>query len=147
MNMQRRGRVIPTIKTDQPGNQKTVQNFIASQIYMKGFVQGVAAGNTQNIKLDLGGSARQMYGFNLFIQQSTVAEDDYFSLKLNNETIIDSVSWRAFNPSYNLNHRLQFFEVPRPLNGNDSLTMSYTAISAKTIYPVFYLSTTNEYSL
>ncbi len=142
--MQRKG--IPTIQVNQPGNQKTVQNFIASQIYMKGFVQGVNAGNNQNIQLILGGAARQMYGMNLFIQQSTIAEDDYFSLKLNNETIIDSVSWRAFNPAYNYNRKLQFFELPRPLNGNDSLTMSYTAVSSKTIYPVFYLSTTNQYS-
>lgn len=143
--MTRKG--IPTIQVNKPGNQKTVQNFIASQIYMKGFVQGVNAGNNQNLPFVLGGSARQLYGMNLFIQQSTIAEDDYFSLKLNNETIIDSVSWRAFNPVYNYNRKIQFFELPRPLNGNDSLTMSYTAVSAKTIYPVFYLSTTNEYSI
>jgi len=147
MNLQRRGMSIPTIQVNKPGNQKEVQNFIASQIYMKGFVKGVSVGNNPDIQLVLGGSARQLYGFNLFIQQSTIAEDDYFSLKLNNETIIDSALWRAFNPVYNYNRKIQFFELPRPLNGNDNLTMSYTAVSAKNIYPVFYLSTTNEYSL
>jgi hypothetical protein len=134
----------PSINQNDLGN-RNIQTYIKAQIYMKGYTQGVNAGNNANLAniTSLGGSARKLFGIAIWVSQANVADDDTFSLKINNETIIDSVYWRTFNPQFNLKLD-QFFPLPRPLSGSDTLVMSWTAINAKTIYPIFYLSDYNE---
>lgn len=122
-------------------NQAQIQAYNKSQIYFKGFTQGVLAGMNVISNLQLGGSAKRLFGLNLWVAQANIADDDVFSLSINNELIIDKCLWRAFFPQQTGNIKQQmYYEIPRPLSGADTLEISYTAVNAKNIYFIFYLS-------
>lgn len=123
------------------GNQKAVQLYNNSQVYFKGFTLGASAGQNSFTGIQLGGSARRLFGINMFVAQAAIADDDTFSLLINNELIIDKCLWRAFFPQQTGNIKQDmFFSIPRPLSGSDSVEMSYTSVTAKNIFPIFYLS-------
>lgn len=124
-----------------PVEMKAIQNYIKAQIYFKGFSYAVVVGNNSTT-LTLGGSCRFLYGIQLWMSNANIAQDDTFSLNINNEQIFDTILWRAFNPAACGGlPNTQFFPVPRPLSGSDTVQFSWTAaVGAKTIYPIFYLS-------
>lgn len=132
---------IPNIAKD-----KAARDFINSQIYFKGYTVGMGAGNNPNAgPIDLGGKARRLFGVTIFVQRSLIAEDDIFSLTLNQEVIIDKCIWRAFNPEATGNDKQQqFFPIPRPLSGKDDVVLSWTAGTAKNVFFIFYLSDSDQ---
>lgn len=127
-------------------NTKAIQDFINSQIYAMGFQFGVSVGVNTNIPIKLSGSSRRLFGLCLFVQSDKVNDDDTFSLTINQENIITTSLWRAWYPSVTLgNYKPQmFFPIPRPLSGSDSVNISWTAVTAKQVYPIFYLSDSEE---
>jgi len=137
----RKGAAMPNMNA--PEAHKEVQSFIKSQIYFKGFIKGVSVGANPDITIQLGGTPRKLYGICLYIQNDKTANDDTFGLTINEEQIITDCIWRAFNPQQTGNFKTNiFFDIPRPLSGNDSVVMNFKATAAMNIYPVFYLSNT-----
>jgi hypothetical protein len=133
---------MPGIKFGNQSNQQNVQDFIKGQIYSKGFEFGAQPGpNTFNP--NLGGAARRLFGLILFTENNNIFDPDLISLTINNEVIIDNVVWWAYNPqgpSGNIFKQAQYFELPRPMSGSDSVAIQYQSVNAHKIYPVFYLS-------
>jgi hypothetical protein len=117
-----------------------LQNFNNHQIYSKGFTFATQANTTSSFNPQLGGSPRKMHGLMFIIPTANVSDDDTISLILNQETIIDAVNVRAYNPVVNTYKQNQFFPLYRSLSGSDSLQIVYKSLSAHSIYPVFYLS-------
>lgn len=133
------GERIPSMQTNNYSDFKSVQEYNKSQIYFKGFQKNVAVGSNV-LDLQLGGSARRMFGL-IFIVSGAGTDDDLVSLTINNEQIIIDTHWRAFSPNQTGNPKdLMYFPIPRPLSGSDSVALNWFAINAKVVYPVFYLS-------
>lgn len=121
------------------------QKYINNQIYMKGFNFNAIVGTTEVDSISLGGNARFLYGINILMTAASVADEDTFSMVLNEETIVDKANWKIFYPGLNSNKVDQFFPLPRPLFGNDSLLITWNGVTgAKTVYPIFYLSTVDN---
>lgn len=140
MNMQVRR--VRSINQNNFDDQKATQDFVKKQIYMKGFSQAIGAGSNQVLPAitTFDGSARWLHGLSIYVSQANVSDNDTFSLTVNNEQIIINAYWRAFCPEFNLK-LTQYFPLPRPLAGSDSVQMNWSAQNAKTVYPIFYLST------
>jgi hypothetical protein len=119
-----------------------IKEFAQSQIYLKGFSLGALNGQNPDLgPIALGGTARWLWGLQMWVTNANLANDDVFSLVINNETLIDGVLWKAFSPSNSAGmSRSQYFPLPRPLYGSDAVRLSWTAVGAKTVYPIFYLS-------
>lgn len=122
-------------------NSRALQSYIKSQVYTKGFSQAVNAGANTSLAnvTSLGGSARRLYGLAIWVSQANIADDDTFSLTINNEQIIIKNYWRSFCPQFNYKMDM-YFPIPRPLSGSDTIEMSWQSVGAKTVYPIFYLS-------
>lgn len=122
-------------------NADTLKSFVKKQIYMKGFNFNVVVGDNPTNDIKLGGKARFLYGINLLITAARVADEDLFSLTINEEVICDKVNWKNFYPGLNSGKLQMYFPIPRPLSGSDSVNIGWTATGAnKTVYPSFFLS-------
>lgn len=130
------------IKFDNLNNQSDLQAFIKKQIYTKGFQFGLTQNANSNACV-LGGKARWLHGICLFSEIPT--DNDLISLNINQELVIDNVLWKAYNPQEaegNVFKKEQFFALPRPLSGSDSVTLDWNALNAKKVWAIFYLSET-----
>lgn len=137
------GSAPPAMRDFNLNNQESVQDYNKSQIYIKGFSIGVSTGINNSVgNIQLGGAAKRLYGLVIYLDVTKLADADTFSLSINNESIINNTIWYAFYPSvqYGNMKPQMYFPMPRPLSGSDSVEFSWTAVSAKTVYPVFYLS-------
>lgn len=125
-------------------NQSEIQAFNKSQIYFKGFNFGLSAGANEIANVNLGGACRRLYGITVYVQSDKTGDDDLFSLQINQEQIIDRVLWRSFCPTLvGNNSGSQFFAIPRPLTGSDTVNIVWNATTAKKVYINFYLSNSN----
>lgn len=128
-------------------NKKELQEFYQKQIYSKGFFFQTSAGSTVSPKISLGGSARRLHGISVFNDLGFSGDQDTFSLTINEEVIIEDVIWWAYNPqgiSGNIFKETQYFPIPRPLSGSDSVELDWNASNSHNSFIVFYLSNFNE---
>ena len=102
---------------------------------VKGAVIAVGVGITE-VSIQLTGTAKFLLG--LRTAEITSAGITY-TLKLNNETILDTVSESLTNAFSAV--RDEYIEVFRKLNGQDVLTITFNSAGAVTCNPmIFYLS-------
>lgn len=128
----------PGVNPKNFSSTASLQNYIRSQIYVKGYNINVAMGGNANIgDIVFGGQAKFLYGFVIY---NSVVGFDTFSLTINNEVIVTDALQAAYDPRTNARGFDMYFPMPRPLTGADSVQFSYTADAAKAVYPVFYLS-------
>ena len=100
-----------------------VREFIKNQKRMKGFNQAVASGTGVRFDLELSGDARLFLGWALLPPVPTVAlSPQAVSLTINNEIIVDQVHPIFFSQAFMED---EYYFIPRPLNGTDSITMTY----------------------
>lgn len=119
------------------------RDFVQSQIYTKGFSYKSQANVTNNEAPQLGGKARFLHGICFYGDFNFINDRDILSLTLNQEVIIDKVIWWNYNPQGaggNIFKREQFFGIPRPLSGSDSVITQLTTINAHDYDIVFFLS-------
>lgn len=141
--MDNRKRPVPNKNPNDFGNPTELQNFNNRQIYTKGFSFTSQAGTENQESPILGGKARFLHGITVFNNSANITDEDVLSLTLNEELIISKVIWWAYNPQGavgNIFKREQYFPLPRPLSGSDSLTTLYKTANAHNYYIVFYLS-------
>lgn len=123
---------------------KLVREFIRSQIYVIGQEFSPAAASTQDFNCKLGGKVRWLHGINLFLPQINLGDEDKFSLTVNNEVLIDKTIWWAYTPGgalfANIRSGDDYFKLPRPMSGNDTVTLNYQSVNAHKIYINFYCS-------
>lgn len=133
---------VPMIGPNNKMDMHKVHEFADRQEYMKGFNFNVNAGTVTEQPIQLGGQARMLRGLVVFNPNANLTDEDTFSLVVNNELLIDSSVWFAFNPSGlygNTVKEAQYFPLPRPLNGNDDVKINYNSINSHTVHFVFYL--------
>jgi len=127
-------------------DSKKLQNYVKSQIYVKGFTIALGAGANPNAgNIQLGGQARFLYGIALYggnVGSAAYPQADTFSMTINNEVIFDTVSCYSISPLTNPRGiQDMYFPIPRPLSGSDTVQLSVTAVGAlAATYWVFYLS-------
>ena len=104
--------------------------------------------NSQNLQVP--GTAVALLGIVVNVTQG--ANDDYFSLKLNNETIIETMATYDASRSSNMITSNGFIPCFRRMNGKDTLVMSYNnttggdSVQATLIYLTQYTSALRGYS-
>lgn len=124
-----------------------IQEFISSQVYTKGFSYTCNAGSNSFTPV-LGGKPRWLYGIAYYGDINTNADRDIMSLSINEEMIIDKVITWNYNPQQtvgNVYKTEQFYPLPRPLSGSDSVALTIVAIQGKPIDIVFFLSDRNPF--
>jgi len=145
-NGKRRVYKMPPLDFYNTNNLASLQTFIKSQIYFKGFKIPVNTGINADIPIQLGGSSKRLYGIVLYREDDT--QFDTFSLTINNELIIDNVLWKSFYPTQTGNMKEQiYFEIPRPLSGSDDTKITWNALNNSNVYAIFYLSNTVDSNL
>jgi hypothetical protein len=143
MIVQKKFNRIPKINESNGSNQKEIQAFNNRQVYSKGFDFTTQAGVNGSFPCVLGGSARRLFGINLFTQDGSDALPDLVSLTINKEKIIDNVVWWSYNPANtkgNTNKPEQYYALPRSLGGSDSILLNWNSTIAHKIFIVFYLA-------
>jgi len=130
---------IPKINGFDP-DMKQVQNFNRAQIYAKGFLLGAQSGSNDFTNINLGGKARKLYGFALYVPVANDNDADTFTLNINQELTIERVPVWAYNPRVNTFKTQQFYELPRPLSGSDTIQLGYDSVGAHPVYIVFYIA-------
>ena len=134
MNNDKRG----FVNTPQfPGLQKgasigEVRKLIKKQVKTKGFNQSITNGFS-SFNLELSGTARVFLGFSLMpviadagaISITAMAEE--FNLTINNEIITDQTH-PAFYTNFFTDQ--EFYHIPRPLSGTDTITASWNNAGA-----------------
>lgn len=103
------------------GTIQQVQNLIVHQKKIKGFPLVLAIG-FNSFQLTLSGDARLMLGFAF----NSAAALDEFTLKVNNEIIIENSSVNGFTLQ-NKTIGSEYYIFPRPLSGQDEIILEYTS--------------------
>lgn len=119
------------------------RNFVQRQIYTKGFSYKSQAGVTNSEAPQLGGKARFLHGVCFYGDFNFPIDRDIWSLTVNQEIIVDKVIWWNYNPqgqAGNFFKTEQFFALPRPLSGSDSVMSQLTTINSHDYDIVFFLS-------
>jgi len=118
-----------------PGQQvgkasiEAVRTMIKKQKRLKGYTFNAPVG-TQSFNLDISGSARIFLGLAFFGKPTlpgTPTWTNFYGisqveLKINEEIIINQVSPNFLTPAFNND---EYYYIPRPLNGSDSVTLSF----------------------
>jgi len=115
-------------------NQDSARYLAINGKKAKGVYFAVKVG-TNTIQIQLSGSAKMLLGFTLDADKAGFGTT-YFTLKVNNEIILDEVAARDY-----LNSRLSgrdFFEYIRQLTGSDNIKIEYTTGEADDIRFTFY---------
>lgn len=131
---------IPSLDPVNPSPMEEVKQWLRKQKYIKGFTFTTQASITNNFQITLGGEVRFMYGLNLYVPSANLFDEDLVSLSVNQEKILDSVLWNHLNPqgaSGNIMKEYDYFSLPRPMSGSDSITLQWESVNAHKIYCVF----------
>jgi hypothetical protein len=121
---------------------KVVQDYNNKQPFSKGFAFSTQIGSGNIFNPELGGSIRRLHGILFIWPAANINDDDIISLKINNETVIDKVNWKAYSPASTGNpfKPNQFYELRRALGGSDVLELTVNAVAAHLFYPIFFIS-------
>ncbi len=131
-------------------NIEAVQAFNNNQLYTKGFAFGVNPGASNEFSPVLGGKVRFLHGITVYSFDANNAPNalpDTFSLNVNSEVIVDKVMHLNYNPTGAAlgNIKLgEYFKLPRPMSGSDSVQINWNAINAGKFYITFWLSDTDN---
>ena len=84
-----------------------------------------------------------MYGVNVYSELAFAGDPDIISLQVNNEIVINNVIWWEYNPqgaTGNIFKPASYHPIKRPLDGSDTISMSWDAINAHKVYIVFHFA-------
>ena len=105
-----------------------VTEFIENQKRSKGFSFDLLAGNNRGLDVQLPGNSKVMLGISIArLNSGSPTALGEFSLKVNNETIIDDVN-AAFLSNQFMDD--EFYWYPRPISGNDDITIDFNNVAA-----------------
>lgn len=115
-----------------------MRDFIKTQRRCTGYTIAGVVGNVST-PIQLAGDAKILLGAAISTPIADLANISDFtvSFDLNNEIVIDEINAQFFNPQQTLKSG-EYFPFPRPLAGNDKMSIDITGVSAKTLYVVFY---------
>lgn len=102
---------------------------------MKGYEWSIAVGeNTLN--LEIAGDARVMLGIILYTEDNDLtAMPDSVTLIVNREQVIDNVKPDLLSPVVMDD---EYYFIPRPLSGQDTISLKVTASASTTLYGAIY---------
>lgn len=124
-------------QSDFDPNMADIQEFINNQTYMRGDNLTTPNGTSQDFPVQVDGTARFFWGIVFY-------SDDYLdlvTLTINREKVINAVPVVFLTPDLNIKFGL-FYAVPRPLNGNDTVTLTVKSDSSHTLSYCIWLSDT-----
>ena len=109
-----------------------VQQLIRKQNKTFGFTAIVAATSITNFAVKLSGTAKILLGMKMTVgTPAFVDPSSTFDLIVNNERIINAVPVLYFNNDFSVNSAVQeYVSFPRPLSGNDDITLVVNEIGA-----------------
>lgn len=139
----RKGNMPSLINQNDFKGQKQIQDWNNRQIYTKGFSFNSQANTTNEESINLGGKARFLHGICFYSDFNFAGDRDLLSLVINSEQLIDNVIWWNYNPqgqTGNIFKTNQFFALPRPLSGADSVQLILKTLNAHPYDIVFFLS-------
>ncbi len=133
----------PIVRTPQfpgvaPGMDiEQVRQIIRNQKRSRGFAFALSIGANNSFDIQLSGTARVFLGFAL---SSLATEDpnlapDQITITINNEIVIQEVLPRFFTDEF-MDDEYYFF--PRPLSGQDTITVQFNAIGGFTVQMIVY---------
>lgn len=106
---------------------EAVRTFIKKQKRCRGF-RFVLNTSNQSFDLNISGSARMFLGFVFSFSPNTLANfPPFVNITINNEVIIQDVNPNFFTAEY-MDDEYYFF--PRPLSGQDDVTLTVQASAA-----------------
>lgn len=133
----------PIVRTPQfpgvdPGmSVEAVRDVIRNQKRVKGFRHNMSAGANNDFSIALSGTARLFLGFALdtFPEFDPAFAPDGFTLTINNEIVIENVFPGFFSSSFMDD---EYYSLPRPLSGQDTITATYNAPNDFTVFLAAY---------
>jgi len=135
--------VTPVVKTPQfpgvnPGMSiEDVRKVIRNQKRTKGFQFDLSVGADNSFPIKLSGTARLFLGFALDSRPDFVPADIPLSvtITINNEIVIEKVFPAFFSSSFMDD---EYYFIPRPLSGQDTITIQFNAPSDFTVFMIVY---------
>jgi len=133
----------PIVKTPQfpgvsPGMSiEQVQKVIRNQKRLKGFQFDLSAGADNTFDIALSGTARLFLGYALDTRPDFTPADIPLShtITVNNEIVIEKVQPSFLSSSFMDD---EYYFIPRPLSGQDTITIQFNAPADFTVFLVVY---------
>jgi hypothetical protein len=117
-----------------------MRNQYASGITAKGFSFTIPAGGGQTT-VQLSGFANNFLGIAFFNVATTGANG---SLSINNNIVFESVMLQLLEIDGGQGNARNFYEFPRPLNGQDNFNLSFTNTTGNALTVFFVIYYTNQ---
>lgn len=122
---------------------QTVRKLVNKQKKIKGYRFTIPTGNSTQT-LQLPGTAKLLLGVKIYTVNPNGSTPDFnFSITVNNEKLIDTVSVEQFDINVTFsNQQQEYLAINRPLAGQDTITADFAlnAVFTNVIYlHVFYL--------
>lgn len=128
-------------------DMQKLQEWNTKRKYVKSFKFTTVAGTNTFQAIQFPGMARFLLGWTVWDDSNDV--QNTFTLNLNNEDVITDTSWAEFckilfSDTNTLalvigsSFKDEYFSYPRALNGNDSVKITYTAVTGGHIAFNFY---------
>ena len=135
--------IVPVVKTPQfpgvnPGMSiEAVRKVIRNQKRVKGFQFDLSAGADNSFPVNLSGTARLFLGYALEPLPDFVPGDVPLSITItiNNEIVVEKVFPSFFGSTFMDD---EYYFIPRPLSGQDVITIQFNAPSDFTLFMAVY---------
>lgn len=126
----------PGLQLDPGATVEEIRALVKKQIRVKGFAITVDTGTTP-FDINLAGNAKMFMGFALGNAEDPVDQwAEQVNLMINNELIIQETHPLFFS---NLFMDDEYYYIPRPLSGSDSITMTFeNTLASQTFYLAVY---------
>ena len=124
-----------------PEKTRKTRAFNDKVRYVQGFRQQIAGQSTTNVNITLTSAGRFLLGLTVIPLTLSDIADTQITFLVNNINLLNGVATENLNPNFTqINY--EFFPLPQPLQGNDTIQANFTKNDANTItlyINVFYL--------
>ncbi len=110
-----------------------MRDFVKVQKRSKGFIMTTVVG-TKKFDLDISGDGVFFLGLNVTSATPTTLWKHNFKLMFNEEQLFADNNGKFICPELNPNKDMEFFPYPRPMSGNDSITLTIESTEAVDLF-------------
>lgn len=116
-----------------------IREMIRAQKRLKGFTLSFGAGNVEQYNIPLSGTAQMLLGLNILTLSGNVSDPANYpremTLTINNELVIENVHGASLSQLFQND---EYYFIPRPLSGQDVITLTGLSPVAREVAVTFY---------